>query len=959
MTPGVITRRVFGRCGGARRADSFGAMKLANHLSKYVLGVALASVVLGACTDDNAASSSGTPPVSSFEAGFPDTGTPDGSPVVAGVDVHIPGLSAPVRAVYDEYGFLHISGKTDEDAFAALGYFHAANRFFFMDFLRNAIRGTLGKLISAPGVVDNDITSRTFFATPQGDPLPEKLVTQFDPVTKAAFDSYARGVNAWLADMRAKRNGATLTPEYSSLSKDIRDWEPADSTAVALYSLNDLSNNASSEILLGQVGQKAAAIAAIGGAKLAVAKALQDLYLDFRPTFDAYTVPAANTAIALLDKAKKGKSGGRRPSPARGPAAPPSQDVQALLAAANQKLATLPGAAAKSRDADVGSNNWVIAGSRATGGRPLLANDPHLSLTNPSIWFPVEIDGKTGGTGKYHAAGGSFPGLPSIQTGHNESIAWGVTVAYWDLSDVYLETLTGPNTVSFNSGDVAIVKKDIDFIDQGKKVTKGLAWVPHHGPIVSVDLAKGTAVTIRWRGHDGSTDAQALLQLGLAGSIAEAKTALGFVTTANQNFIIADKSGKIGYFPFAKVPVRTWAGNVPGDNSPFFPLTGNGTREWGGDVAVADIPQVQDPAAGFIATANGDITGASQSGFPIPSPAGNAPIQTVSRAEGTRIQRVIESIKATGAANTIETMRVLQGDTKSLIAQTIVPRLTAAAAATPEGGFVPDAPATVAMVGALNAYQTGATYTCPTGLDGLSAYDSPKTADATIARESVGCAAFHTALYALFVEAFDDEVNSTDAGTTALGAAPTNNMIPVLMRSLRSDTYNPASETFWLKNGVGTRTEVLQRALTKAGAVLATNYGAAADGWRWGKMHTVTLKSPLSAPSIQLFDSATYATQGGLYTVNVANPAAVNLNDNSPAGRLRFAHTTGPSIRTLIEVGTDTPHMKISLPGGADLHRDSAFYNNLVPRWASNTPVDFAFGAGAVKTPAVDLQVKP
>jgi penicillin amidase len=927
-------------------------MKSANSVSKYLLGLALGSTVLiGAC-DDTASNTS--PPVADgggFDTGVATDGGADTGVPGAAVDVHIPGLTAPVRAIYDEYGFLHISGKTDEDAFAAVGYFHAANRFFFMDFLRNAIRGTLGKMISAPGIVDRDVTSRTFFATPQGDPLPEKLVSQFDPVTKSAVDAYARGVNAWLADMRARRNGASLTPEYATLSTDIRDWEPADSMAVALYSLNDLSNNADSEVTLGRVAQKAAALPI--PAKAGVAKTLSDLFLDFRATFDAYTIPAAKTPIAALDKTKKGLRKNGKPAPSGGRA----PDVQELLADANRRLQTLPGASASRVAGDTGSNNWVIAGNRATGGRPLLANDPHLSLTNPSIWFPVEIDGKTGGTGKYHAAGGSFPGLPSIQTGHNESIAWGVTVAYWDLADVYLETLASASSVMFNGAPVNIVTKQVDFIDQGKKVTKTLAWVPHHGPIVSLDAGAGTAVTVRWVGHGGSTDAQAFLGLGLAGSIEEAKTALGFVTTANQNFIVADKAGKIGYFPYAKVPIRSWAGPIQQGKSPFLPMTGDGTREWGAPVAVADIPQIQDPPAGFIATANADITGDTANGSGLPATPATQPVQSVSRAEGTRLKRILDVITATGATNTVESMRLLQGDTKSLIAERIVPRLTAAAAAAPEGGFAPAAAATAAVVAALNAYQTGGTYTCPTGLDGLDSYTSPKTAAVDVARDSVGCATFHTALYALFEGAFGDELN--DPGV-ALGKVAEGNMIPVLMRALANDVPT-AGELFWLDGNAGhttTRTEILQRAITKAGVVLAS-YGAASDDWRWGKMHTLTLRSPLSQPSIRLYDSDTYATAGGLFTVNVANPLSVSLTDLGQTGRQRFAHSNGPSIRTLIEVGTDTPHMKVTLPGGEDLHRDSKFYNNMVPRWASNTPVDFAFGAGAVKNIAVDISVKP
>jgi len=105
------------------------------------------------------------------------------------------------------------------------------------------------------------------------------------------------------------------------------------------------------------------------------------------------------------------------------------------------------------------------------------------------------------------------------------------------------------------------------------------------------------------------------------------------------------------------------------------------------------------------------------------------------------------------------------------------------------------------------------------------------------------------------------------------------------------------------------------------------------------------------------FDSVAYATPGGLYTVNVANPSNVNIASNDITIEGDMSESSGPSIRTLIEVGTDSPHMKVCLPGGSDLHRKSKFYNNMVPNWLTNTPVDFAFGPGAVKNVAVDITV--
>jgi penicillin amidase len=296
-------------------------------------------------------------------------------------------------------------------------------------------------------------------------------------------------------------------------------------------------------------------------------------------------------------------------------------------------------------------------------------------------------------------------------------------------------------------------------------------------------------------------------------------------------------------------------------------------------------------------------------------------------------------------------MRLLQGDTKSLLAETIVPRFIAAAT---EGGVVLDAK-TQAAVDALQAWQTGNQYTCPSGIDGPSPMGT-KSMDPVVARESAGCEAFHIALYALIDAAFADELNDP---AVMLGSASTNNTIPVLMRSLRNPTYDPAVETFWeditTTDHVTTRSEILRRALVRAGVLLGSL--GAPSTWRWGTIHTLKLASPLSAAGVTNFDSAAYATPGGLYTVNVASPSRVKIASSS-AEAIDFSETNGPSIRTLIEVGTDTPHMKMTLPGGIDDHRTSPFYNNMVPRWISNTPVDFAFGPGAVKNPARTFTVK-
>ncbi len=940
-------------------------MSFSNRLT-YALALA-PLVALGACSEDptgitnTAGQDSGGLPATDGGA----AADADSRPVQGiGTDVKIPGLTAPVTAAYDVNGFLHVSGKTDNDAFSTVGYFHAANRFFFMDFLRNAVRGTLGTKVTVSSLIAQDLQARLFFADPKtGNPLPDVLYAQLDDANKAIFEAYAAGVNAWINDLRNGKNGAKLSEEYAFTSSAITDWLPSDSYAVLLYFLNDLSNPAQQEIALGQV---AAALPSVGNAQLA--GSLATLFLDFTSTYDIDAIDAANGTVASLTPGKKTKSKLGRPS----------LDLSKALAMAADNVRKIPGTSMHKDPGDTGSNNWVIGGSHTTSGRPIVANDPHLSILNPSLWFPVEIDGKTGGTGTYHVAGGSFPGLPTVQTGHNENLAWGVTVSFWDLADAYIETLTAapganattPGSVLFNSASVPMIAKDITFMEAGLPVVRTLRWVPQHGPVVG--HSGSNLVTIRWRGLDGTNDISAFLGLGRATNLAEAKTALSNATSANQNFVIADKNGDIGYYPFSKVPGRPWAADAqastsaprsvqnphdPTTQSPFFPVIGTGQFEWGAPVATADMPQVTNPAGGFVATANGDINGAFRQNTPLAAtrvtsdgtPTGRPlPIQTWGHAEGTREERIVQTLKANGTTNSIDTSIALQGDTKSLPAVTIVPAMLAAVAAGPAGGFNAADPGTAAAISALTAWSQAGAFTCPAGIDGLDPAGA-KTADATVARESIGCSTFHVALYALFDGAFGDELASPNPAVLAMKlsgpSAYTNFEVKVLVKALSNLTTAP-SAPYWFDSRVTdhntTMHEILQRAVTKAGAVLTAAYGASTDDWRWGRFHTGAEASLL--PSSLGFDSAAYPLQGGLYTVNVANPGTVTL-DGTTTLAAQFRPTSGPSLRTQIEVGTDRPRMKFVYAGGADGHRTGRFYNNLLPAYLANTPVDFPFGA--------------
>lgn len=881
---------------------------------RSALVLALFAVAAG-CDDD---------PAQTGGAGGKGTTASSTATGMGGGGVHIAGLTAAVDAAYDENGLLHLACRTDEDCYAALGYFHASNRMFFMDFVRNLVRGRLGTLVKAGNaVLQRDFANRLFFSTPTGQPLEKKLLEDASPIVKGYVNAYTAGVNAWIADMREQKNGATLTTEYDFALVDktkIRDWEPEDSAAVGLYVLNDLSNNSDDELDLGkQLPAYPPALAA-------------DLFVP-TPVFDAFT-----TTGSMLTAQKSGGAKQTMDPSAVARAA----SLKDLLDAARKTTALVGSGVHQTHPADTGSNNWCVGPSRTTSKNAILANDPHLVLTNPSIWFPVELDAKSnGGTGAFHVAGSTFPGLPSIMVGHNENVAWGVTTAYYDLADVYQETLTADNaSVVFNGTNVPIVEIDAEFADisTGTPVHHKLRWVPHHGPIVSEDLVSHTAVTVKWTGHAGGTDLDAFFGVAKAGTVGEAQEAIKFAKSANQNFVVIDKDGTIGWYPYGSIPSRPWASTTL---PPWLPLPGDGTAEWGAAVPVTQLPQLTNPPSGSIATANQDMTGASADGDLLND---NQPaLQAITKAEGTREQRILDRIAQGGNTHSVASLVDIQGDTFSLYGEFVTPRVLVAEM----GQTLPAAEQ--AVVDALAKWQ----FTCPTGLDGSDPATAPKTADMAVANEAIGCTAFHAVLYGIVAEALSDDVAA--AGNVDISAERWD--LHLVARALK----DPASVSvnFWddvsTMGITETQDDILRRAVTKAAAALATL--GPVDDWRWGKVHTLSLRSIYDSFGVPTYNAGPYAAPGGQYTVNVANPSKRVLP--MPGMPVDYAFAAGPSVRFVVEAKPDGLSMSYQLPGGADLHRESPFYNNLVPNWLVNKPIPFPFGPGAVPNPAVTVHLEP
>jgi penicillin amidase len=304
-------------------------------------------------------------------------------------------------------------------------------------------------------------------------------------------------------------------------------------------------------------------------------------------------------------------------------------------------------------------------------------------------------------------------------------------------------------------------------------------------------------------------------------------------------------------------------------------------------------------------------------------------------------------IEAGANGHDVDSMTAILGDTYSLYGEVVTPVVLAAV----EGEIL--VPAEQQVVDALSDWS----FTCPTGLDGHDPA-GPDSTDPVEAREARGCTAFHALLTAITHAALADEIAQASAASADGVTLVDRSDVHLVVRALRDPALLSSGELFWddvsTTSVIETRQDVIMTALSLAAEQLAAVGDP--DDWRWGRVHTFSLRSIYDTFGVTQYNDGPYAAPGGLYTVNVANPASTAWESGTP---FDFGFVSGASVRFVVEVGPDGPRMSYQLPGGTDLHRDSPFYNQLLSRWLENEPVPFAFGPGAVPSPAIQILVSP
>jgi len=801
----------------------------------------------------------------------------------------MPGAVAELRIERDEHGIPTVHASSLRDAAYGLGVAHAQDRLWQMETQRRIGAGRLAEIFG-PGALPADRFLRHLGVRRAA----QAQWAQLSASSRALLQAYADGVNDVLqTQMRAR------PPEFLMLGVQPEPWDPIDSLAWTIMMSWDLGGNWNTELLR---------------LRLALVMPVARVN-ELLPPYPGDAPRLSGTEGGLADYAAFFRSLGLD-----GPPAPKTAGIEpanGLAAAWGQ----LPDIAPPSGVEGVGSNNWVVAGSHTTTGSPLLANDPHLKLSAPSLWYLARIvvprvPGLDAAAARgLRVAGATLPGLPLVVLGQNADIAWGFTNTGPDVQDLYLEQLdpadpkryrTPEGWAAFDSvADVIRVKGQPDVPVTLRRT--------RHGPVISdagitPDLLEGAAggtppplvLAMRWTALDPDTDPIATgLAFMQARSLDEFVAATRAWVAPMQSMVVADRAGRIGMVAPGRVPLRRADNELQG----MVPAPGWEARfDWAGWVPVDETPREFDPPRGWIATANHKIVPADYPHF-----------LTEEWVLPFRQQR-IEQVLAGRARHSLDDLALLQADQRSLAVPGLLPYLQRAQSAHPLAAAAQQALA---------------------GFDGEMA---------------AGSAA--PLIYWAWQRQLAQGVFADDAGEA------------LWKRSLATRTFQDSLQTVlagddarWCDDQGTAEAETCAQqnsaALTRALDELQARWGDDVAAWRWGQAHQARSEHrPFSrVPALAgLFELRT-PVGGDTFTVNVSR---VGLRPDASTGEL-FLDEHGPSLRALYDVA-DPGRSRVMHSTGQSGIVFSPLYRSFVQPWQQ---VRFVPLWPVEGTPVLVLRLKP
>jgi len=576
--------------------------------------------------------------------------------------LEVTGLSQPVEIRRDRWGINHIYAQNEPDLFFAQGYAAAKDRLFQFEMWRRQATGTVAEILG-PREARRDQGARLHLF--RGD-LDDEL-NRYHPRGKAIVESYVRGVNAYVAE--TEQNPALLPMEFRMLGIKPGRWTPA----VVISRHQALASNAGEEV------RSMRAIKAIGIDQTRELMYFQggdprfelDAAIDPKTfpdnVLDLYTAFRAGIQFRPEDVLPEFRGGELRGGKPLGlPDAQRGGGNPFLSAVALAQVEGLPDPTAPdpagplSLDADprdIGSNNWVVSGSKTVSTRPILANDPHRVVAAPSLRYWVHLVAPG-----WNVIGGGEPVLPGVSIGHNEHGAWGLTIFGQDAEDLYVYETNPANANEYRyQGTWEPMRVIADTIPiKGAAPEKVELKYTRHGPVVFEDRANRKAYALRagWL-EPGGAPYLASLRMNQARNWEEFREACTFSRMPSENMVWVDRDGTIGWQAAGIQPIRrNWSGVLP--------VPGDGRYEWDGFLPIASLPSETNPTRGFIATANNYL-------LPEAYPYKNL-LHVTNWADAFRASRIAE-VLGSGRLFTVPEMARLQNDDLSVVARALTPLL--------------------------------------------------------------------------------------------------------------------------------------------------------------------------------------------------------------------------------------------------------------------------------------------
>jgi len=782
-------------------------------------------------------------------------------------EIQLAGLDDAVYVYRDGMGIPHIYAASLHDLFFAQGYVHAQDRFWQMDFWRHIGAGRLAEMFGK-----DQVETDAFLRTLGWERIAEEEVRTSSPEALEIMNAYSDGVNAYLAD----HSGAALSLEYAILGLltpdyEIEPWTPVHSMMWAKAMAWDLGGNMGAEI------ERAILIKTLSPEMLA------ELYPAYPQDHPVIVPQIGGTAGAGVEN---------------------STAVQADIPLA--LLQMLQGRVAGMESvlgplgAGIGSNSWAVSGQLTSTGMPLLANDPHLGIQMPSIWYQVDLHcrPKTEAC-PYETAGFSFAGVPGVVIGHNDHIAWGFTNVGPDVQDLYIEKVNpdNPDQYEVNGEWVDMeIRTETLAVGGGEPVELTIRST-RHGPIISdtygslkqtveeggqsftdlagIELPENYVVALRWTALEPNHIFEAIWGFNKAQGWDDFREAARSFTVPAQNLLYADVQGNIGYQMPGKVPIR-----ANGDGS--LPVPGwTDDYEWIGLIPFEELPYAFNPSEGYIVTANNQV-----------NPWDYPYLITTSWDYGFRADRIVDMIENAPGPIDIPYIQKMQADAKDLNAETLVPILTGI------------------------DFQSGIANQA-VALEMLADWDFQARIDSRPA------AIFEWFWWNLAMDTFKDDLPEDQ--WPAGGARWFE-----VMRNLVTQPESPWWDDKATPDTVENRDDIFITAFTETIQQLTDEYGKNTDNWpTWGDLHAATFRNQTLgesgiAPIEALFNRGPFATGGGESLVNATGWGL----------GISFDVDWLPSMRMIVDLGDMRNSFTVHTTGQSG-HAYHPHYDDMAPLWAS------------------------